>query len=595
MKQFFYSIAGMQLKKSLFYEAEDYFRSHVCSSIVAHVFVGNMEPIKAYEFIKPLKEIFPGIVIVGASATGTILKGGIREQQTSISISFFEYTRVKTTIYSAKDKKLFNTGWLISSLANTEKQCKAIEIQVATHNGLNVNDLFDGMEALDPNIAVFGGAAGKYTCISETFVFNENDLSTFGILAVFYCGAEFEIEITHALGWKELGHVMIITKSVGQDLYEIDGEPAFNVYKRYLNIDNDETFADNALEFPLMYKDVDIDIARIPLWCSEDGMLHLGGGVKEGDELRLGYGDPAAIKNALYEAREKERVFRPQGIIIYSCKTRKSFWKGDIDQELLPFEKISPIFGYYTFGEYIRIKKKIYICNAALVAIGIREGEPVGDILPKEENVYNKKVGSTLSMVERLVTFIRATTAELELSYEKLERANKKLEQLANVDALTGIYNRRSIEEIMKSMIFEQEESDESGYILLLDIDHFKKVNDTYGHDVGDTVLRKVASVIKHALRGNSMIGRWGGEEFLIVMVRKNQEEALKDAENIRTIIEETDFNPVPKITISIGLVNALKKESMIDIYKRVDGALYDAKNGGRNQVSTDWRKKNAV
>ncbi len=92
MKQFFYSIAGMQLKKSLFYEAEDYFRSHVCSSIVAHVFVGNMEPLKAYEFIKPLKEIFPGIVIVGASATGTILKGGIREQQTSISISFFEST-----------------------------------------------------------------------------------------------------------------------------------------------------------------------------------------------------------------------------------------------------------------------------------------------------------------------------------------------------------------------------------------------------------------------------------------------------------------------------------------------------------------------
>ena len=151
---------------------------------------------------------------------------------------------------------------------------------------------------------------------------------------------------------------------------------------------------------------------------------------------------------------------------------------------------------------------------------------------------------------------------------------NKKIQKEAYYDELTKIYNRRGVLNEVKNK--------SPGNILFFDIDHFKKINDTYGHDFGDFVLEEIGKILKNTFRKSDIIGRWGGEEFIVVLPETKYEDALKLAEKLRKIIENHDFDGV-RITISIGVseYNGNFEESL----KKADEALYNAKNSGRNQV----------
>jgi diguanylate cyclase (GGDEF)-like protein len=139
----------------------------------------------------------------------------------------------------------------------------------------------------------------------------------------------------------------------------------------------------------------------------------------------------------------------------------------------------------------------------------------------------------------------------------------------------------------MEDYIVAEQHENSRVCLLLIDIDYFKSVNDTYGHDVGDKVLRKVASTIQNNVGTDSVAGRWGGEEFMIAIKGKSLTEALALAEKIRNDVSSQDYSPVKRVTISIGLIEARSDESVTDVYKRVDHALYNAKETGRDRVST--------
>ena len=371
---------------------------------------------------------------------------------------------------------------------------------------------------------------------------------------------------------------MTVTKVESDKLYELDGEPAFNVYKKYLKIQNDSSFSKNALEFPLMLNEYGVDVARIAMKCSKEGTLLLGGELRNGDTVRLGYGDPVAILNDVYEAQDRIRLFQPQAILIYSCMTRMGFWGDDINSEISPFDKVAHASGFYTFGEYVRIGRKIYVHNATLIAIGMREKSPVGLPVMALPDLIEKKMSGEISMVERLVSFIQATTGEL-------EKLNHSLAKKALTDDLTRMYNRRRIEEVMEDFVNEGKNENESIYVFLLDIDYFKQVNDNFGHDIGDMVLRKVASVLKDHMNDDCLSGRWGGEEFMIVARHITKTMALDLAESIRRDISDSIYDPVPKLTVSVGIAKMAPEDNVLDLYKKVDKALYHAKKAGRDCV----------
>ena len=121
--------------------------------------------------------------------------------------------------------------------------------------------------------------------------------------------------------------------------------------------------------------------------------------------------------------------------------------------------------------------------------------------------------------------------------------------------------------------------------ILLLDIDDFKKINDSYGHDVGDYVLKTVAKTLKENTRTTDVVGRWGGEEFIIVCENTNLDGSKILAEHLRDIVYKTNFEKVGNITISLGIAQFKENDTISSVFKRADNRLYIAKTTGKNKV----------
>jgi two-component system cell cycle response regulator len=174
---------------------------------------------------------------------------------------------------------------------------------------------------------------------------------------------------------------------------------------------------------------------------------------------------------------------------------------------------------------------------------------------------------------------------------ERLREIYEKSLSLAHIDELTGLYNRRYFNNHLETLFKKTREQDGALAVMMVDIDFFKKINDTYGHDGGDVVLKQVASRLQDAIRGYDIVARLGGEEFAMIMPALRPEQAPQAAERLRLSIADTPFT-LPdgrsiQVTVSIGLFNqTLQDHDTPDtIMKLADQALYAAKRGGRNRV----------
>ncbi|MFC6660860.1 GGDEF domain-containing protein [Deinococcus multiflagellatus] len=130
-----------------------------------------------------------------------------------------------------------------------------------------------------------------------------------------------------------------------------------------------------------------------------------------------------------------------------------------------------------------------------------------------------------------------------------------------------------------------QREAREPLSVVLFDLDRFKQINDTHGHDYGDEVLRRTAAAVTGALRRGTLFGRWGGEEFLVILPGAAAAEAQGVAERIRAAVADVPYDRVLQVTVSLGVAQALPGERLESLLKRADDALYAAKHAGRNQV----------
>jgi diguanylate cyclase (GGDEF)-like protein/PAS domain S-box-containing protein len=165
------------------------------------------------------------------------------------------------------------------------------------------------------------------------------------------------------------------------------------------------------------------------------------------------------------------------------------------------------------------------------------------------------------------------------------KRMDEKLKKLATTDILTGAYNRTVFDEIITREMERVKRYNKSLSVTLFDIDHFKKVNDMFGHNVGDYVLKKIATIVKKTIRNVDYFIRWGGEEFVIILAETDKKQAYVLAERIRTGIEKFNFNKAAKITISCGVAEFKKEDTKNTLIKRADDAMYKAKRNGRNRV----------
>ena len=163
----------------------------------------------------------------------------------------------------------------------------------------------------------------------------------------------------------------------------------------------------------------------------------------------------------------------------------------------------------------------------------------------------------------------------------------QKYEEKAIKDPLTNVYNHGEIETQLNSALAYRQKGDNVVSFMMIDLDHFKSVNDNYGHSVGDTTLKHFANLMREfAAEKKIMAGRWGGEEFVIVCRDVNGEDALAMAEEFRKKVEEYQFPEIFHITCSIGVTEITKEDDFAEAFNRLDKAMYESKHNGRNMVT---------
>ena len=183
------------------------------------------------------------------------------------------------------------------------------------------------------------------------------------------------------------------------------------------------------------------------------------------------------------------------------------------------------------------------------------------------------------------ISQLKETQNRLSEAHAELALKNKALEKLSITDGLTGLYNRLRIDELLENAIYSARRYSRIFSVIMIDIDHFKNINDSYGHLAGDEALRRLADIFRKRLRKSDFAGRWGGEEFVVVSEDTDEDSGVSLAEKLREETAAADFGEAGDISISVGVTSFRTDDDRDSLIRRVDAALYKAKARGRNRV----------
>lgn len=571
-------------KLRTFLESHTLLFSQTAKSILVQVFSSLPDRKVLGRITDEIREHIPKAVIVGSTTVGEIIDGQPKVRTVVLSFSFFDETVLKTFVVADPVGTEFEAGKNLMKEINSMEEVAGV-LLFATPQSISVSKLFKGMSEEKFDFPVFGGGAGVYDPNACSVVFLGRQALSEGAICVAFLSKSLHIYTRTFLGWRPLSKEMTITQADGSLLNKIDGKRAFDVYNRYLNIPNDEHFFANALEFPILIQKDGEMIARVPFLVTEDGSIGFLADVEAGDKFHIGYGEPNLILSHSESTRKELYDFEPDAIFLYACISRRFLLQNDANLEIQTFNRIAPTTGFYTYGEFIKRNNKMDLLNSTIVIVGVREGKE--NSRRKRElfkgtadlPISNDPFWATHSrIITRLLHFISVVTSEL-------EEANKELKRASSIDKLTQINNRLKLDEVLEYNFSISTRYKTGLSILILDIDYFKEVNDQFGHLVGDVVLTELAGILKSCVRESDTVGRWGGEEFLVILPHTRLEDAEKVAEKIRAAVEKMDFQKAGHITCSIGAASFCEGDDSEKLLSRADMALYHAKSCGRNQV----------
>ncbi len=257
---------------------------------------------------------------------------------------------------------------------------------------------------------------------------------------------------------------------------------------------------------------------------------------------------------------------------------------------LLPTVYIAVLYG---FGVLFVVEPHrslpLYLVSALAIVMLFPRFQPVAAATTYAGDVFANNIIAWCASVLNYRRFVSSFVSQATIvqNAQTIREQNEELVEMSTVDPLTGLYNRRKI-----NLILEREHRrmlrKECGYaVILLDIDSFKVINDTRGHQAGDQVLTEIGRLLESRIREDDQVGRWGGEEFLIVCPETTLGEAVTIAERLRMALSDGVYSHGKNITCSFGVAASQAQESIDNLIHRADQGLYHAKRNGKNRVST--------
>lgn len=542
-------------------------------SILISIYTHWNKPETIREMIRLFCDAFPEAEIAGMTTAGGIENGRMRLHQTIVTIQFFEKSDVHTAIYDFSKEPMETLGE--RALADCQKEADLSAVLLfMTQQYYDFEPFLLALDRLPKDIPICGGYAHTYLQEDGIYVFTKDAILSRGILLITYAGA-VQVLTESVMGWQPLGRTMTITAMDGPlVIRSLDHEPAAYFYQKYLHSTD---FGNSELLFPLVRSRHQVQLSILPLESRSDGALQTNVFSHVGDQVQMAYGDPDQVILSSREALGHIERFAPEGMLLISCVTRRYFLKEDVNQILSAYSDFCVAPGGYVNGELIRIDGKTQATNMTLISVCFREGE--APLVAATRKPHAPVVlGEALSTIQRLATFVTETTKEL-------AETQKQLSFAASHDSFTGLLNRGSIEEMLCRCHKDTRARRLNFSALMIDLDTFKHINDTFGHAKGDEVICEVASILKHMIRPTDFAGRWGGDEFVILLPGTTLESALIVASRLQKSFRRIQLPDLSFLTASIGCTTASPEETEAGFYKRMDDALYLAKEGGRNRV----------
>ena len=542
------------------------------SSFYFQIFSADLDRINIEKTVAHIQEIYPDSDCFASSTAGNIADC---DESTTILVvcNIFEKDSTKFELFQYDFNELGMVEIALDIRKEAEKRpwIKAIEIYYTVPK-ISTSYLCDDLASLDNSIKVFGGiVCSTDITSSDSFIYSTKEgYMEDGIVGLYIGGEEFFVDSLKISGWKPIGRTFRVTDANGSNLRALSGIPAYEIYKKYLNIQNDENFFINALDFPMMYEHNNTTIVRASAASNEDGSLTMSANVENGEIIRLSYGEPKTILESIFEKSKSIRAFDPQVMHIFSCAARKAFWsEHNPTYELNSLKDICQSSGFFSHGEFLREKGMLNQHNLTLVVACLREGERDNNELSKGYVVEDDVFSSKLPLAARMATFIRETSYELEQINSRLEIMNEQLKEVASTDSLTGLDNRLAFDSMLKSI--ENESFIKDNWIMyMFDVNGLKYINDTFGHPAGDELIKSAADIIVKAYGKDGSCYRIGGDEFVVLI--NVDDDTIQKYDNVyEQLLNEHNKKTLYHVSIAQG------KSKLID-------------NGGIRRSISDWK-----
>jgi diguanylate cyclase (GGDEF)-like protein len=530
-----------------------------------------------------LLNTLPNAIIIGSTTDRAIKGGKINElKETSISFSFFNKTDIQTKFIKGcqKDNDSFLLG---ENLIKNTKLSKTKAILTFT-DGANTNgeEFLKGLsKEINNNIPISGGMAGNNKN-QDTYIFDNKNITNHGALIAIFNSDTLIVNTYNSLNWEQIGKKFIVTKCEKNIIYEINNIPIKEIYKKYLGIEMKKDNIHLVIQFPLVKKIEENNIPRVLIDIRYDCFIYAGN-FSIGDEITFGYGN---VQKIMMEAEKifNEIIEQPtESIFIYSCIAREYFLGNKVDKELNIFEDIASTNGFFTLGEFFQNNGDRIFLNQSMTVLTFSESEE----LPTLSGEFTGFDCIKEKPVDIITHLINSTVCELEKEKVELQRKKNNFKNLSIKDGLTGLYNRSFFQDEIYNALKRSQRSDYDTALFFIDLDAFKDINDTYGHEVGDFVLKEISARLKRELRDTDILSRIGGDEFTIIIENFKSKFGLSVLgtnilECLRKPIKFEDKNLHLSGSIGISIYPDDTK-NVSELIRYADIAMYESKNEGKN------------
>jgi len=405
------------------------------SRLLVQIFTSYTQKDDIAKMVERITSLLPQASIIGASTDGAIYEGRVSMDTHVIALTQFEQTDLEVALVKGKGISSYNVGQKMASILHHPKG----KLLLSFSDGLVTNGeaYLNGIQSINKTLLIAGGMAADNAHFERTFVFTHEGIISNGAVGVLLINETLSIYRDYSFNWLPIGKEMTITKVEKNRVYTINHVSAYQMYRKYLGDEVAKALPAIGIEFPLIIQKEGKTIARAISSIYTDGSLSFAGDFQEGDRVTFGYGDVEMILNQSIKTEEKIANHPIESIFIYSCMARRRFMPELIENEIIPFQTMANVTGFFTYGEFYSFSDRSELLNQTMTIVGISESgkrntHPVSRSATHLDE-YQKSIKALAHLLNVITIEATEDIKELEKKQEIISAQQETLDRIQEI------------------------------------------------------------------------------------------------------------------------------------------------------------------